>query len=638
MGDRKALLVATSKYADPKLAQLRSPIQDAQALRDVLRNPDIGDFRVDLAHDEPQSELRIRLVRFFEAGRADDLLLLHIGCHGIKDDDGRLYFAATDTEVSIPDATAIDAELVKRRMDQSQCQRVVLMLDCCYSGAFGSDLLHRAGTESVDLMERFEGVGRAVLTASNSLEYAWEGEELRGNEVGSVFTTLLVEALQTGDADSNGDGWISFDELHAHIARESQRRKHKQTPLKWTFGIDGELQLARSIQGPRPTVGGRGVPIVGITREQDDWGPVLTLDLRDLRLGPDTAMIDYLQDMAETGQLGTREADTAVFGKLLWQQVESTDLETALDDALTEGSRSRQTVSLQLVYDRSSKPAALAWEYMYRPDSSGDGTFLATDSRLAMSRHWPTGEPRSPQQALRLELLIVTAVNLDGDALRSPAADATHRLLDTVTRLPWADVSVLRGASVYALETMLESSHPDVIHLMTMGRERNGRMEVAFCTDDTDDLDWHEASVLHELLAGREARPRLVVLDAVEASEMPVLLYIARGLEPMAVGLVEAGVQTVVAFQRPLPRHSATHFARKLYSNLLNGLPTDEAVQLARQNLQASAPSQGRDAFAAPSLFQCTPGPLVIAPELAARTSPVRDEHRRLMPRRWSDV
>src|SRR4051794_8700375 len=104
-GQRLALIIATGEYQDDKLARLRAPAADAERLRRVLAAPDIGDFNVDVADEEDERSLRLRLARFFRDRRPDDLLLLHISCHGIKDDRGNLYFAATDTKIDYPDAT-----------------------------------------------------------------------------------------------------------------------------------------------------------------------------------------------------------------------------------------------------------------------------------------------------------------------------------------------------------------------------------------------------------------------------------------------------------------------------------------------------------------------------------------------------
>ena len=119
--------------------------------------------------------VRRKLSEFFRDRGRDDLLLLHVSCHGLKDEDGTLYFASSNTTVEHLEATAIPSEFVNRQMTKSRSRRIVLLLDCCFGGAFARGLAHRAG-ESVAIKEEFEGQGRVVLTASRAMEYAFEGD------------------------------------------------------------------------------------------------------------------------------------------------------------------------------------------------------------------------------------------------------------------------------------------------------------------------------------------------------------------------------------------------------------------------------------------------------------------------------
>jgi uncharacterized caspase-like protein len=198
-----------------------------------------------VSRNEPEHVVRRKIAAFFSGRRRDDLLLLHISSHGLKDDSGRLYFAAADTEVDHLDATAVWAEFVNRQMTNSRSRRIVLLLDCCYSGAFARGMTARAG-EAVEVRERFEGSGRAVLTASSAMEYSFEGEELSGEGNPSIFTSAVVHALKTGEADRDGDHWISVDELYEYVHDQVQQITPKQTPGKWIFDLRGELYIART--------------------------------------------------------------------------------------------------------------------------------------------------------------------------------------------------------------------------------------------------------------------------------------------------------------------------------------------------------------------------------------------------------
>jgi Caspase domain len=245
-GTRSALIVAADDYTDPGLRRLRAPAADAQALAGVLREPGIGGFQVRTLLNQPAHEVNLAVEEFFADRRPDDLLLLHVSCHGVKDEDGELYFAAANTQLRLLGATGVAAEFVNRRMNRSRSRRVVLLLDCCYAGAFERGLTARAGAE-VGIEERFGGRGRAVITASSAMEYAFEGDELAdARELApSVFTSALVEGLRTGDADRDQDGLVALDELYDYVYDKVREATPNQTPGKWTFGVQGELVIAR---------------------------------------------------------------------------------------------------------------------------------------------------------------------------------------------------------------------------------------------------------------------------------------------------------------------------------------------------------------------------------------------------------
>ena len=248
-GTRSALVVANGRYQDERLARLRSPGQDALALARVLGDPAIGGFQVDLLVDADERTIRRRTAAFFADRDRDDVLLLHFSCHGVKDARGRLHLAAKDTDLSVLGATGVPASFVNDLLADTQSRRVVLVLDCCYSGAFGRGGQVRAGSE-VHVAEEFgAGTGRIVLTASSATEYAFEGGELTQSQASpSAFTGALVAGLETGEADLDADGEISIDELYDYTYRTVRQSTPGQAPMKWSFGVEGNLVVARSVR------------------------------------------------------------------------------------------------------------------------------------------------------------------------------------------------------------------------------------------------------------------------------------------------------------------------------------------------------------------------------------------------------
>jgi hypothetical protein len=299
MAARSALIVANGTYEDARLPALEGPTEDAAALARVLGDPAIGGFEVDVLADARESVIRRRLETFFHADRArDDVLLVHFACHGLKDDGGRLYFAAADTVLDQLRSTAIADRFVHDVIEESRSQQIVLILDCCFAGAFSSAMTRRAaGAEKVDIQERFEGRGRVWLTASNSMQYAFESGERTGAPDRSVFTEALVHGLRTGEADRDGNGRISIDELYDHALDRLQAGDARQTPTKGGT-VEGELIIARSRPKPKPT------PLPAEVQAALDSPTLLT------RIGA-VAALEHLANGRDEGQALTARAKLA---------------------------------------------------------------------------------------------------------------------------------------------------------------------------------------------------------------------------------------------------------------------------------------------------------------------------------------
>ena len=174
--------------------------------------------------------------------------------HGLKSDDGELYFAMRNTRRGALRSTSLPSGFVRDVMKDSRSQRQVLMLDCCYGGAFAQR--HAKADDAVDVTERLQGFGTVVLTASNSLEFAWQGEEAQElPHQMSVFTGVVVEGLADGTADVDHDGQITVKNLYDFASARVRVLGARQTPTLSSVGQEGELLIARAKRHPRAPSG-----------------------------------------------------------------------------------------------------------------------------------------------------------------------------------------------------------------------------------------------------------------------------------------------------------------------------------------------------------------------------------------------
>lgn len=245
---RRALIIANEAYADPQFASLPGAVADADSLREVLENPAIGAFDdVRVLRNRTVHDVGRAVAVFFHNTEPDDLLLLHISAHGLKDAAGDLFFAAADSEHDshLIRATALSAADIRHEMAGSRAKQIVVLLDCCYSGAFARDERAR-GAEDADLTAPFRGRGHVVITSCAGTELSFERDGQ------GVFTRAVVDGLRTGQADRNGDGIVDTDELHQYVAEKLGEVSSRQRPTLSVFRKEGVIRVAWAGREPPP--------------------------------------------------------------------------------------------------------------------------------------------------------------------------------------------------------------------------------------------------------------------------------------------------------------------------------------------------------------------------------------------------
>lgn len=242
MAEKFALVIGCNEYQDSTLPRLKTPSGDIQDLAALIKNPEIGNFNnVVTLLNKPFSTVSLEIAKLFANKNKDDLLLLYFSGHGVLDEQGRLYFAMQDTLRNLLSGSAISANFVLDEMNNSRSKRQLLILDCCHSGAFSRGTKSAIG-QKVITNSTFKGdsYGRAVLTATDATQYAWEGNRIVGTIENSLFTHYLLDGLRTGNADLDGDGKITSDELYRYTHKRVTNSTEKQKPQFWVYGQEGE--------------------------------------------------------------------------------------------------------------------------------------------------------------------------------------------------------------------------------------------------------------------------------------------------------------------------------------------------------------------------------------------------------------
>jgi Caspase domain len=249
VGRYRALLIGNSTYPadEHNLQALKGPVKDIAVLNRALIDPGTGlfaDVDVTLLPEATSARAIRALGRFFGTAARDDVLLVYFSGHGKLDQSGRLHLCMQDTESVDLLSTAVSSARIKEFADASHARNVIIVLDCCYAGAF------RGG----DLGEAVAGPGRYVLTSCRGTQLANDATVENGT---SVFTQHLVDGLLGAAADQDGDGYVTFSDLYAYVDRRL-REAGKQIPQRRVDG-DGDVPLAKRPR-PAPSEAGATAP------------------------------------------------------------------------------------------------------------------------------------------------------------------------------------------------------------------------------------------------------------------------------------------------------------------------------------------------------------------------------------------
>jgi helicase len=125
------------------------------------------------------------------ASDPDDIVVIAFSGHGTETHE----LVAYDTDPYDFETTAISLTTLGDWCARIRARRLLIVLDCCFSGGMGAKALQVEGVPrdipSVESkLNQISGQGRVILTASGPTERAWENSRLGHG----YLTSYLLEA------------------------------------------------------------------------------------------------------------------------------------------------------------------------------------------------------------------------------------------------------------------------------------------------------------------------------------------------------------------------------------------------------------------------------------------------------------
>ncbi len=226
----RAIIIGTSRYADPDLPDIPAVSHNLRDLRSLLTHQGNGGFDSARVHvsENPGREVGEWVAELAE--NTEDTLFVYFAGHGMTGSDGELYLGLPGTKSKRPVFSALPYQELRRAISDSPARNKVVTLDCCYAG-------HAIGLMSGDDVHggAIDVQGTYVITSTSAVQRAHAPQGARH----SAFTGELIDLLANGTTDSGN--LIRLGDIYAHLRR---RLIGRGLPKPQQRGVDTVTGLA----------------------------------------------------------------------------------------------------------------------------------------------------------------------------------------------------------------------------------------------------------------------------------------------------------------------------------------------------------------------------------------------------------
>jgi uncharacterized caspase-like protein len=167
----------------------------------------------------------------------EDLVFFYFAGHGAPElaSDGKSveakYLVLYDTDPAKLFASGLSLDELTRRLGAVTAKAQVVILEACYAGAVGQEVLKGTPTADLEIRPRFiqemgERGGRVILSASTGRQIAIGSEEFKSG----LFTHFLLQAWSDGGKRLVSD---CFEQVWDNVRRAANRLGSTQEPSKF---------------------------------------------------------------------------------------------------------------------------------------------------------------------------------------------------------------------------------------------------------------------------------------------------------------------------------------------------------------------------------------------------------------------
>jgi hypothetical protein len=220
---RRAIVIGINEYKDiNNIPKLKGAENDANEVYERLKNPNIGNFEIQIDHHligqyATCERIRKAISDVLWKTFSTDVVLFYFSGHGFVDGYGNGYIAPYDMIKDEPLVYGIKMQelndIISTAIDKKS---VIAILDCCYSGIATKGVDDKKIEDNLTV----SGEGRIILASSGKdvlsreiLDYKHKDEDTP--HAHGIFTSYLIDGLDGKAADD--DGIINIDNLEKYV-------------------------------------------------------------------------------------------------------------------------------------------------------------------------------------------------------------------------------------------------------------------------------------------------------------------------------------------------------------------------------------------------------------------------------------
>jgi uncharacterized caspase-like protein len=282
------ITIGVSEYSNPEF-NLKYPVKDMQDIIATFRENSqmFGEIKVmQLTNKEVTAQSVMALKQNLANTDVSDYVLVFWAGHGLLSSDLDYYLATYNVDFNKPENNGLHYATLESLFEGIPARKKALFIDACHSGEVDKDnsqlvatIATNQGTvksrgfkslkskenglglsNSFDLMQELfsdvqRGNGANIISAAGGAEFAFESDTWKNG----VFTYSLLNGLNDGNADLDGDGQVMLSELQKYIQSQVfSLTKGQQKPTSRVENLYNDFPLVRNAKGSKtnPSVPG----------------------------------------------------------------------------------------------------------------------------------------------------------------------------------------------------------------------------------------------------------------------------------------------------------------------------------------------------------------------------------------------